>query len=150
MGNETLEEQQTMAGSNDHDIELRADRSGNTITITPISGDPAPSLGRGSGAHRFQFVLQDNTGLNVRFASIDTQDNCPNCPPPGGDNSGQIVGVQMRHNPPVPSNAAFTDNNSNPGSNGPMDVAYQWRFTCDDPNVIVRPFDPIIRNGGTN
>ena len=86
MGNEPLEMEQTMTSSN-HDIVLSADRSGNIITITCIGGNPGPSLKRGSPAHRFRFTLQDNTGLNVKFASLDTEDNCPNCPPPGGDNS---------------------------------------------------------------
>lgn len=148
MGNETLEMEQTMASSN-HDIVLSADRSGNIITITCIGGNPGPSLKRGSPAHRFRFTLQDNTGLNVKFASLDTEDNCPNCPPPGGDNSTQIVGVQMHNNPPPPRNAAFTDNNNNDSAKGPMDVCYQWNFTCDDATVTVKPFDPIIRNGGT-
>jgi hypothetical protein len=141
-----------MPSPNDHSIALQADLSGNTITITttPTSGNPAPSLGRGSGAHHFSFTLQDNTGLNVQFAGIDTQDNCPNCPPAAGDNSGQISGVQMHNNPPLPRNAAFTDNNNNSGGNGTLDVGYQWNFTCSDPNVTVDPFDPIIKNGGSN
>jgi hypothetical protein len=149
MGNQTLEMNQKATTTNEHDIGLSADRSGDIVIISLISGDPGPSLGHGSGAHRFRFTLQDSTGINVQFASLDTQDNWSSCPPPGGDNSGQISGVQMHNNPPLPRNAAFTDNNSNPSSSGPMDVCYQWNFTCDDQNVTVRPYDPIIRNGGT-
>ena len=42
--------------------------------------------------------------------------------------------------------ASFTNNNNN---KDPMDVAYQWKFTCSDPELEVQPFDPIINNGGT-
>ena len=143
-------EHDKMNGAADHDIVLSASLSGNTISVTCTSGDPAPSLGRGSGAHHFSFTLQDSTGHNVQFASLDTADGWSTCPPPSGDNSGQISGVQMHNGQPLPRNAAFTDNNNNQGSNGILDVAYQWNFTCDDPTITVTPFDPIIKNGGSS
>ena len=122
-----------------HNVQLTADRTGNRITI---NGNGGANLPVRSGAHRFVFNLIDNTGLNVEFANLDTEDNSSRCPPAPGQNSTQIVGVQTG---PQPRTAAFTDNNNN---SGPMDVSYQWHFTCDDSNVRVDPFDPIIRNGG--
>jgi hypothetical protein len=122
-----------------HDIPLAANRSGNRVTI---SGQGGASLPKASGAHRFRFTLADPTGLDVEFSSLDTEDNRSTCPPAPGENSTQIVGVTMG---PQPRTAAFTDNNDN---SGPMDVCYQWHFTCNDPAVQVEPFDPIIRNGG--
>lgn len=134
----------------DHDIVLTATLTGKRIAITCTSGDPGPNIPRGSPAQHFSFTLQDNSGHNVRFASLDTEDGWSSCPPPGGDNSGQISGVQMQNGPPLPRNAGFTDNNSNPGSNGTLDVCYQWNFSCDDPSITVGSFDPIIKNGGSN
>ena len=118
-------------------IQLTANRTGNRVNIV---GDGDRSLAPGSGAEVFDFALADPTGLNVSFSSLDTQDN-GRCPPVAGLNSGQIVGVAIR-----PQNASFTDRNSN---RDPMDVSYQWNFTCNDPAVRVAPFDPIIKNGGT-
>lgn len=123
----------------DHDIDLIANRTGNTVTIT---GDGGANLPKGSGAHRFRFTLTDSTGLNVDFSSLDTEDNCSTCPPASGENSAQIVAVTIG---PQPRKAAFTDNNNN---SAPMDISYQWHFTCNNPAVQVQPFDPIIRNGG--
>jgi hypothetical protein len=149
MTDQTLEMDQTMA-STKYDIELTAERSGNnTVSVTCTGGDPGPSLKHGSGAHQFKFTLQDGTGLNVKFASLDTEDDCPNCPPPGGKNSKQIVSVHWDNDPPLPRTARFVDNNNNDSKNGELEVCYQWNFTCDDPKVSVLPFDPIIRNGGT-
>ena len=143
-------EDEQMNGANDHSITLSATIAGKKISIDCVGGDPAPSLARGSGAHHFTFTLQDSTGHNVQFASLDTQDGWSSCPPPGGDNSGQISGVQMQNGQPLPRNASFTDNNNNQGNNGVLDVAYQWIFTCDDPTITVGSFDPIIKNGGSN
>ena len=123
-----------------HDIPLRATLRGSRVRI---DGNGAASLPTNSGAHRFDFTLDDQTGLNVQFASLDTQDNLSTCPPAPGQNSRQIVGVTVG---PGPGTASFTDNNNN---RGPMDVSYQWNFTCNDPTKQVEPFDPAIRNGGT-
>jgi hypothetical protein len=123
----------------EHDIQLTVNRTGKRVTI---DGDGGATLPKASGAHRFKFTLADSTGLNVEFSSLDTEDNSSNCPPAAGENSQQIVGVTMG---PQPRTASFTDNNNN---SGPMDVSYQWNFTCNDPAVRVEPFDPIIRNGG--
>ena len=123
-----------------HDIQIAATLSGSTVRI---NGNGARRLERGSGAHRFNFRLDDQTGLNVRFSHLDSEDNCSTCPPASGDNSNQIVGVRIG---PGPGTASFIDNNNNRGR---MDVAYQWHFGCDDPDRQVEPFDPIIENGGT-
>lgn len=140
MGNESLEMEQRMS-SKDHDIPLTATVSGSTITI---NGNGGADLGKNTGAHRFSFTLTPPRDVDVQFASLDTQDNCSTCPPASGENSQQIVGAQIG---PDGHSASFTDNNNN--RNGPMDVAYQWNFTCSNPNLRVEPFDPIIRNGGT-
>lgn len=128
---------------NAHDVQLTATRNGNRITVAGAGGANLP---RGSGAHLFNFTLVDNSGLNVRFGTLDTEDNSQACPPAAGENSQQIVGVVTNNNGQPPRTARFTDNNNNSG--GAMNVCYQWNFTCDDPNVAVEPFDPIIINGG--
>lgn len=128
-----------MGSAPDRDVILTANRAGNTVTVT---GPGDADLPKASGAHRFRFTLNDTTGLNVEFSGLDTEDNKSTCPPASGQNSGQIVGVTMG---PQPRTAAFTDNNNN---RDPMDVAYQWHFTCNNPAVTVEPYDPIIRNGG--
>lgn len=122
-------------------VALTASISGNKITI---SGNGGADLPKNSGAHRFDFTLASPPGVTVEFASLDTQDNCSTCPPASGENSTQIVGVQIGKGG---NSASFTDNNNNKG--GPMDVSYQWNFTCDDPSIQVEAFDPIIKNGGT-
>lgn len=126
-----------------HDIEMEANRGkDNEVSVT---GNGEANLPRGSGQHRFKFALIDNTGLNVRFASLDTEDNSTSCPPSPGENSEQICGVTMNNNGNPNKTAGFTDRNNNQGQ---MNVSYQWNFTCDDPSVTVKPFDPIIINGG--
>ncbi|WP_458389738.1 hypothetical protein [Sphingomonas sp. F9_3S_D5_B_2] len=98
-------------------------------------------------ATHFMFTLNDQSGANVKFASLDAADNLTGCPPTGsGNKSTQVVGETMNNNAPQ-KRAQFTDNNSNPAKNGPMNVSYQWNFTCDAP-FTVEPFDPIISNGG--
>jgi hypothetical protein len=112
-----------------------------------ISGDRSTKeLGKGDPPCPFNFTLTDNTNLNVKFLSLDTEDDWSQCPPPGGENSKQIVGIHI-HNDKTPKTAKFTDNNGNKGA---MDVCYQWNFTCDDPSKLPITFDPIIKNGGTN
>ncbi len=37
-------------------------------------------------ATRFNFTLQDTSGANVKFASLDTCDNVDTCPPTGSGN----------------------------------------------------------------
>ena len=122
-----------------HNIPLTATLAGSTVRI---NGNGARKLAQGSGAHRFNFTLDDQTGLNIQFSHLDSEDNRSTCPPASGDNSDQIVAVTIG---PRPGTASFTDNNNNRGR---MDVAYQWHFTCDDPNKQVEPFDPVIENGG--
>ena len=129
------------SGANDRDIQLTASVSGNKVTI---SGPPGPfTMAVNSPAARFRFSLVDNTGLGVRFSSLDSADNNSNCPPPSGENSQQLVAVTIN-----PTDAAFTDNNSNNAANGPMNVSFQWNFTCNDPSKQVGSYDPIISNGG--
>lgn len=121
-----------------HSVPLTATVAGNTVRI---SGSGGASLPKNSGAHRFNFTLASPPGLTVEFESLDTQDDCSTCPPASGENSKQIVGVQIGSD-----TASFTDNNNN---KDPMDVSYQWNFSCNDPKLTVEPFDPIIKNGGT-
>ena len=122
-----------------HNIQLTANRTGKRVSI---SGNGAANLPKATGAHRFRFTLVNSTGLDVEFSGLDTEDNSSTCPPASGQNSAQIVGVTTG---PQPRTASFTDNNNN---SVPMDISYQWNFTCNDPAVQVEPFDPIIRNGG--
>lgn len=128
------------ASVRNHDIPLTATLTGSKVTI---EGDGDLTLKKGAPAHRFRFTLNDETKLNVEFASLDREDNCSTCPPESGDNSDQIVAVTIG---PHPGTAAFTDNNNNKGL---MYISYQWNFTCDDPTKEVEPFDPVIINGGT-
>jgi hypothetical protein len=131
---------QTQKHVNAHTVELTATIDGNTVII---SGDGGADLPKNSGAHHFDFTLSCPPGVTVSFESLDTQDNCSTCPPAQGENSKQIVAVQIGTNGDT---ASFTDNN---GNKDVMDVSYQWNFTCSDPSLRVQPFDPIIRNGGT-
>jgi hypothetical protein len=108
-----------------------------------IDGDRTKTkLRRGDPPHLFSFTLDDKTkpSLNVEFDSLDTEDDWPECPPPGGQNSTQISSVTI-----TPDAASFVDSNSN--TNGAMDVCYRWNFKCDDANQHPT-FDPIIDNGG--
>ena len=129
-------------------LPLSADKDGNGNVV--INGDRSLKLlKKGEPPHRFSFTLQDNTGLNVRFASLDAEDYRSQCPPSvTGNQSSQIVGVQMK-NDRTPKEAQFVDNNSNSSSEDPLDVCYRWNFTCDDPSKLPITFDPIIRNPGT-
>lgn len=133
---QNLTQQQTLVTS--RSVPLTATVVGNKVRI---SGDGGADLSKDSGAHRFNFTLESPPGLTVEFDTLDTQDNCSTCPPASGENSKQIVAVKIGSD-----TASFTDNNDN---KVPMDVSYQWNFTCDDPQMKVEPFDPIIKNGGT-
>ena len=103
-----------------------------------ITGDKTRTrLPRNSGSHRFKFKLDDETGLNVRFSALGTElgEVCPAAP---GDNTGQIVDVEIENR-----KAEFTDSNSG----DPITFGYTWFFACDDASQ--RPtFDPIVDNGG--
>jgi hypothetical protein len=131
---------QNQTHANSRTVPLTATVVGGAVVI---SGDGSASLPRDSGAHRFDFSVASPPGLTVQFASLDTQDECSTCPPAPGDNSKQIVGTKIGKDGDT---ASFTNNNNN---KDPMDVAYQWHFTCSDPSLQVQPFDPIINNGGT-
>jgi len=127
-----------------HSIPLSTSVNGSVITI---SGNGDWTLHAGAPATEFQFSLTDTSGANVQFASLDAADNITTCPPTGsGNQSGQITGVTMNNNSPNKS-ARFNDNNNNPAVNGPINVSYQWNFTCDSTHTV-QPFDPIISNGG--
>jgi len=129
--------------SNQIDVALAASLSGNSITISGPSGPF--TCEKDKGAYQFNFTLTDPTGCNVKFDSLDVQDNSNTCPPQGcGDQSTQIGGVNKNNNQ-TPKTAGFTDNNSN--QNGTMNIAFAWNFTCDSPNSVGR-YDPIISNGG--
>jgi hypothetical protein len=133
-----------------HSITLTTTVSGTTISISAPAGNGGTSLPVDQAATRFNFTLQDSSGQNVQFSSLDTADGITTCPPTGsGNKSGQIVGITMNNNNNnhQPNTAGFTDNNNNPATNGPLDVSYQWNFTCNS-GYTVQPFDPIISNGG--
>ena len=103
-------------------------------------------LPKDSGAHRFEFELDDETGLNVRFRRVndgmlDVKDNSQSCPPPPGMDTNQIVGVARMSD----TRAGFTDKNDNKGE---MAVCYQLNFECDDLAKHPIAYDPIIINGG--
>jgi hypothetical protein len=136
-----LELQERSATVTNQDVQLTANMQGQRVVISVTAGNASPSLGYNSGQHRFTFGLIDNTGLGVRFSSLDTQDNCSTCPPNPGENSQQIVGVVINN-----ILSSFTDNNSGSA----MDVSYQWNFTCNDQSKLPISFDPIIKNGGGN
>lgn len=126
------------------DIALGTAVNGTTITIT---GNGDATLPQGQSATVFNFTLNDGSGANVQFSSLDAKDGISTCPPVGSGNlSGQINGVNM-HNNKTPRTAHFTDSNSNDPANGTLNVSYQWEFTCNS-GYTVEPFDPIIKNGG--
>jgi hypothetical protein len=125
-------------------IALGTSVNGNVITITG-SGDATVPVGQ--AATIFKFTLNDTSGANVQFSSLDTKDGTTACPPLGsGNQSTQISGITM-HNNQSPRWAQFTDANSNNSANGTLNVSYQWEFTCDS-GYTVLPFDPVISNGG--
>ena len=130
--------EQIGAPANDHAIQLTAALSGNKVVVTGTGGATLPPK---SGSHRFDFTLDDQTGLNVSFLSLDAADNSTSCPPPAGQNSQQIKSVNMNG-----TSASFTDSNSG----GAMPISYQWNFTCTDRSKLPISYDPIINNGGSN
>jgi hypothetical protein len=124
-----------------HEVTLSTTVNG---TVISISGNGGFSLPTGQAATHCKFALNDTSGANVQFSSLDTQDGIATCPPTGsGNQSGQIHGVTMNNNA-SPRTAQFTDSNNNQGQ---LNVSYQWNFTCNAP-YTVQPFDPIISNGG--
>lgn len=135
-----LQEKRNVAAK-DHDIQLTANFQGQHVVLSVTAGDPSPTLAYNTGQHRFTFGLIDNTGLSIAFQSLDSQDDCSICPPNAGENSRQIVGVNINNNL-----SSFTDNNNGNAT----DVSYQWNFTCNDPTKLPIKFDPIIKNGGGN
>src|SRR5215212_1149074 len=101
-------------------IPLTADLDGSGKVV--INGNRSPvTLGKGEPGRRFSFTLEDNTKLNVRFASLDTEDYCSQCPPAPGDNSKLIGNVQIK-NDRTPEEAWFIDSNNNSSSKPPIDV----------------------------
>jgi hypothetical protein len=138
MTGQTLDQHQNSVTQ--RSIPLTATVVGNKVVI---SGQGGADLPRNSGAHRFDFTIASPPGMTVKFASLDTEDNRSICPPSSGDDSQQIVGVTIG---PDGDKASFTNNNNN---KDPMDVCYQWHFSCSDGSKTVEPFDPVIKNGGT-
>jgi hypothetical protein len=130
-------EPQMSAAVTDHSIALTARLSGNKVSVT---GPGSATLPARSGSHRFNFTLDDQTGLNVTFQSLTAADDCTTCPPTGPA-SQQIKAVNTNG-----TSAAFTDSNSG----DPTSVSYQWNFTCNDPSKLPITYDPIINNGGSN
>jgi hypothetical protein len=126
---------------NPHDIVLVADFD--PPGSTQIAVRAKTPLSRGSKGHRFKFELEDRTNKDVMFDKLTAADDCSTCPPNGS--SDQIYGDQT-HNGDSPRWAEFWNKNNQPRPR-PMDVSYQWTFTCAD-GFTVLPFDPIISNGG--
>jgi len=131
-----------------HLIQLIATRvSPSKIAVAGAGGD---TLQPGSGQHRFDFELIDQTSAGVRFKQVNNGmlyacDNNASCPPPSGINSTQIIAVTRQSD----TRAGFTDKNDN--SQRDMPVSYALNFECNDPSVTEPiQFDPIIINGGTN
>ena len=125
-------------------IRLTATLVGGRVEIT---GNGGADLPKGSRDRRFEFVLDDQTDLNVRFKQVndgmlDVKDNSRDCPPPSGMDTTQIVGVTRMSD----VRAGFTDKNDNTG--GPMPVCYQLNFECNDVTKHPIRYDPIIINGG--
>jgi hypothetical protein len=134
----------------DHNIPLTAtidpDDPKQIIVTGPVD---KKKLDKGSGPHFFKFKLDDKTTKKVKFLSVSAADNCSTCPPDSKKPNTQIDEWEPDNDPPAgkPRKAKFTDWNDNPVE---MDVSYLLRFTCNDPSMRVLPFDPIIRNGGSN
>lgn len=108
-------------------------------TSVEIEGDKARvRLGHKSGSHKFKFQLDDQTGLNVRFADLGVEvgEVCPENP--GNNSGGQITDVDIDDD-----KAEFTDQNTG----GPVTLGYTWFFKCNDPSQTPK-FDPIIDNDG--
>ena len=116
-------------------MQLTANLVGGQIDI---SGDKTRvKLKKDSGPRRFDFKLDDRTGLNVRFRSLSVAES-ESCPPQAGINSDQISDIDIDD-----KKASFTDSNSGDARS----ICYAWRFACDDPGQSPE-FDPIIDNGG--
>jgi hypothetical protein len=130
-------------GSNKKTINLRATLIGGRVEINGAGGVELPKK---SGEHNFEFLLDDQTGLNVRFKQVhdgmlDVQDNSRDCPPPCGMNTDQIIDVKRTSD----LRAGFKNKNDN---KSPMPISYQLNFECDDPSKHPIQYDPIIINGG--
>ena len=130
---------EALRGNDSHRIRLTAEiDAANVITLTPKI-----RLRRKSGGHHFKFVLDDRSGKNVQFAALTHEDNCSTFSP-APKNPGSQIYDEDTHNNDSPRWAEFKNKNNN---TRPMNVSYQWEFTCDS-GATVLPYDPIISNGG--
>lgn len=129
-----------------HDITLVAELNPTNPKEILVTGKT--ELPKGSGGHHFKFTLDDRTAERVQFASLTSADDCSTCPPDTTKPHDQIYD-DATHNNDSPRWATFKNKNNNKKPKSvPMDVSYQWEFTCDDPTIAVLPFDPILKNGG--
>lgn len=97
-------------------------------------------LDKDSGEHALEFVLQDHTGMGLKFVERDpiwVGEDCP-CPPPPGINSDQLTVVDC-------NDGRLSAVNANSGRE--RELRYQLNFVADDGSKA--DCDPIIRNGGT-
>ncbi|HEY1144220.1 MAG TPA: hypothetical protein VGE68_09335 [Sphingomicrobium sp.] len=136
--------------ANQVDVALTATLNGNNISIDGPTG-PFPELGVDTGAWHFHFTLDDNTGKNVEFTTLDSADGCAQCPASAGNNSKLITGVRVEAPDPVkgePPKAHFVDNNNNKAKDGVVNVGFQWNFKCSDSTLTVGTYDPVVPNGG--
>jgi len=133
-----------VASMNKVDVALTATLNGKKIDISgPTS---FPLLGVDTGAWHFDFTLDDQTGKQVRFTTLDAQDGCTKCPSTKGNSSKLISGERVE--PGDPPMAHFIDNNNNDSKLGVVNVGFQWNFACNDPTITVEPYDPVVPNGG--
>jgi len=96
-------------------------------------------LDKDSGEHALDFMLQDHTGMGLRFDERDpiwVGEDCP-CPPPQGINSDQLKVVGCK-------DGRLSALNANNGRE--RELRYQLNFVADDGSKA--DCDPIIRNGG--
>lgn len=110
------------------------------------NGKNVMKFAKGSGAHRIDFTLTDNTGYGLAF--YDTPEEAmwvatgTSCPPPGpgdGDGGGEIQFLHVKKGV-----LSVINKNHNPG-----DLCYALRFD-GQPQLLTPPYvyDPIMNNGG--
>lgn len=131
--------------ANPHDIVLIAEidpHNANQIVVRSKIHLPP------GNRHNFKFELDDRTGKTVKFDTLTAADDCSTCPPDPAKPNTQLVIDRIDNNPPHGRRrTADVTNLNNQTRPRPMDVSYQWTFTCDH-GFTVAPFDPIISNGG--
>ena len=107
------------------------------------SGKNVMNFPQGSGAHRIDFALTDNSGYGLTFYSDPEQAMWvavgTACPTQAGDGGGEIQFLHVNKGV-----LSVINKNHNPG-----DLCYALRFS-GQPQLLVPPYvyDPIMNNGG--